>query len=64
MAKVTLEFRRADETVIEKKDILTTGDPAYLFDDISEHLHEDIADDFAKVPRGTKQIVLFIDCDM
>lgn len=61
MAKVNIEFLNVKAAVIDEETILTTADSTYVFDDISNWMHADY--EFSKVPKGTKEILIRIECD-
>lgn len=59
MAKVKLDFFGTENDPIKRVAIATTGDSAYVFDDIANYIHKD--GEFSKVPEGTKKLVITID---
>lgn len=62
MAKVTIEYLTENMGIIKEEEVVTTGDHVYVLDDIANHMKLD--DDFNSIPKGTKEIVIRIPCDM
>lgn len=62
MSKVYIDFVDENGKPIRQDDILTSGDAAYVFDDISNYVHKD--GEFSNVPEGTKEIRIRIPCLM
>lgn len=62
MAKVYIDFVDGNGKPIRQDDIMTSGDSAYVFDDIANYVHKD--GEFSNVPKGTKEIRIRIPCDM
>ena len=61
MAKVIVQYV-VGKTIRREKEIRTTGDSAYIFDDIANELRG--ADGELKgVPKGTTEIVIRIPCE-
>lgn len=61
MAKVTIEYLTENMGII-KEEVMTTGDHVFVLDDIANHMKLD--DAMSSIPKGTKEIVIRIPCDM
>lgn len=62
MAKVHIAYLNKEKEPIRTEEVKTTGDHVYVFHDISDHMNLD--DEFSSIPKGTKEIVIRIPCDM